>query len=105
MVVTNGCEGSYGTGSSTLYDPFQIPFKETDSAEYDDSVGCVVCHYTNHQLTGETYPNFYMFLTVTAQGSYKQGGQTILADDTGPASVSYEVTNYGLYAPSCPPTD
>lgn len=69
MLVTNGCEGSYGTGPSTLYDEFEISWQDTDTAYYTDQVGCVVCHYTNHHLTGETYPNFIMFLTVSATGN------------------------------------
>jgi hypothetical protein len=102
--VTNGCEGTLGTGPSTLYNSFNIRWQNSAQADYTDRVGCVVCHYTNHHLTGETYPNFTMFVTVSASGSYKQGGRTIPAIDTGSVQVSFTVTNYGLYAPSCPPT-
>jgi|GEM_PF-2187814 hypothetical protein len=105
ITITNGCEGTAGTGSSTLYDNFSIPFGEYGKAQYDDKVGCVDCVYLNHMLVGRNYPNFKMIVTVDASGSYVEDGRTIPATSTGVSTAVLMVQNTGLYAPGCPTTD
>lgn len=101
--VTNGCEGSIGTGPSTLPDTSNIPFNGTSEADYTDNVGCVICTYQNGVLTSEEFPDFIMFVTVSSSGSYKQSGRTILAQDTGVVQATITVQNAALNV-SCPPT-
>ncbi len=105
MHITNGCEGTLGTGPSTLPDNFSVPFGSHGFAEYTDQVGCVNCIYVSHNLVGKTYPDFVVFLTVSASGSYKEGGRTFFASDNGVSSGSLLITNTGQYAPYCPPTN
>lgn len=103
--VTNGCEGTFGTGPSLLSNTFSVPFNGSNEATYDDKVGCVTCTYVNHVLVGVSHPDFVMFVSVDATGFYKEGTTTIRAQDTGTSTATFTVSNTGLYAPTCPSTD
>jgi len=104
MVTTNGCEGSFGSGSDTEYENFHLNFRETGSDGYIYDEGCVTCEYKNGVLVGETYPNFTVILNVSSTGSYKLNGQSFLATSGNPITSSITIINKGLYAPPCPPT-
>ncbi len=101
MIMTNGCEG-LATTSSEATNTFTIPAGDYDGADYIGREGCVYCDYTDNILTGHSYPNFTVVLTVSAIGGYKLGSQTIIAADTGAVTASYLIHNTGLYAPNCP---
>lgn len=101
--VTSSCPG-LGSGSGTINTGGSVVPNNSFTQSFGANAGCVVCHYTNHLLSGETYPNFTLLATVTASGSFTYKSVAYHAtSNTGSSSVI--ITNTGRYAPTCPLTD